>query len=258
MSELCAKLLWDSEFFGVPIARSNVDRLNEATADEIDRWAAAHRVACLYFVARADDKQTPRVAESHGYRFVDVRLTFERTLNKSSPQSDSSEVRTAVDADLEALERIAGSAHTDTRFYFDGNFPREACDQLYRTWIRNSLRGFADVVLVTGALGVSNGYITCHIDRSANEGSIGLIAVASSHRGKGIGKTLVNAAIDWLTARNLDTVSVVTQGRNIVAQRLYQQCGFVTRSIELCYHKWYTAGIEKWPPKPVQSPPPSR
>ena len=36
-------------------------------------------------------------------------------------------------------------------------------------------------------------------------------------------------------------MKVVTQGRNIAGQRLYQRCGFLTRSVELWYHKWYPA-----------------
>ena len=34
-------------------------------------------------------------------------------------------------------------------------------------------------------------------------------------------------------------VTVVTQGRNRAAQRLYQQCGFLSRDLQLWYHKWY-------------------
>ena len=32
--------------------------------------------------------------------------------------------------------------------------------------------------------------------------------------------------------------SLVTQGRNLYAQRLYQKAGFFTKGTELWYHKW--------------------
>jgi ribosomal protein S18 acetylase RimI-like enzyme len=36
-------------------------------------------------------------------------------------------------------------------------------------------------------------------------------------------------------------VSVVTQGRNVAAQKLYQSCGFTTCSVQLWYHWWLEA-----------------
>ena len=46
------------------------------------------------------------------------------------------------------------------------------------------------------------------------------------------------SALDWFATQGVEKVTVVTQGRNGAAQRLYQRCGFVTGSIHLWYHKW--------------------
>ncbi len=43
----------------------------------------------------------------------------------------------------------------------------------------------------------------------------------------------------WLSDLDFDRVNVVTQGKNIPAQRAYQRCGFITRSVELWFHKWF-------------------
>ena len=48
-----------------------------------------------------------------------------------------------------ALEAIARTAFTDSRFYADPNFSREQCADLYARWIAESARGFADALLVT-------------------------------------------------------------------------------------------------------------
>jgi RimJ/RimL family protein N-acetyltransferase len=45
--------------------------------------------------------------------------------------------------------------------------------------------------------------------------------------------------MSWFAGQDIKTVHVVTQGRNTRAQRLYQRCGFVTRSMELWYHRWF-------------------
>jgi ribosomal protein S18 acetylase RimI-like enzyme len=39
--------------------------------------------------------------------------------------------------------------------------------------------------------------------------------------------------------RRIAKVNVVTQGRNVRAQRLYQKSGFATDSVMLWYHKWF-------------------
>ena len=65
--------------------------------------------------------------------------------------------------------------------------------------------------------------------------------MARQARGQGLGGTLVAGAVSWFAGEGLATVSVVTQARNVTSQRLYQRCGFVTRSVQLYYHKWYSA-----------------
>ena len=50
---------------------------------------------------------------------------------------------------------------------------------------------------------------------------------------------LIAAAMEWFGTEGALEVDVVTQGRNLAAQRLYQRNGFVTRRFELLYHKWF-------------------
>ena len=112
---------------------------------------------------------------------------------------------------------------------------------LYETWIRRSCEGYADAVLVAETGGGPAGYITCHLSGSPPAGSIGLVGVGGDARGAGTGTTLVGAAIEWFQGRGVQEVSVVTQGRNLAAQRLYQRAGFRIQAVELWYHKWFPA-----------------
>jgi ribosomal protein S18 acetylase RimI-like enzyme len=94
-------------------------------------------------------------------------------------------------------------------------------------------------VLVARDEGRAVGFVTCDVDAATNWGSIGLLGVDESARGRGVGRALTQGALAWFAQRALPGVTVITQGRNVVAQRLYQRCGFVTRSVRLYYHKWY-------------------
>lgn len=242
--EPCVLLPWDSNFFGFTIARVQADVLREETAGEIDRWCSARGVRCLYFAARSDDAATVRVAERFGYHMADVRMTFDHRMIAPLGATGSNErfsIRPAVRGDLERLRQIAHSSHSDTRFFYDTRFPRHLCHALYETWIQSSFEGFAQHVLVGEDAGIVGGYISCHMN-AERHGSIGLMAVDAAHQGKGLGGALVNSALAWFAQQEARQVTVVTQGGNVPAQRLYVRSGFTPRKLELYYHRWYEVG----------------
>jgi dTDP-4-amino-4,6-dideoxy-D-galactose acyltransferase len=235
---VCTYLDWDSRFFECRIARVNGHRVDEAKLSEVLTWCKANRIECLYFLANSDDAQTPPLVERNGFLHTDVRLTFERTLTGSAPvilPGDS--VRLARHGDLDALKAIARTGHRDTRFYFDLHFERTKCDLLYETWIENSFNGFAQAVLVAEVNAEPVGYITCSL--RGVESQIGLVGVADKYRGMGFGKQLVDGFLAWSAEHGAGRATVVTQGRNVSAQRLYQRMGFLTASFQLWYHRWF-------------------
>lgn len=245
IDEPCDELAWDSDFWSFPIGRVRSTTLVPEDVPVIDRWCQKRSITCLYFLATSDDPRTVRAAEDGGFRLVDVRITLGRSSESpvlSTPPPDPLEiiVRPSEARDLPTLRRIAAVSHDSTRYFFDLNFPRAKCKLLYERWIDSSCGGYADHVLVGEIGGTLAGYITCHLP-SGNEqtGRIGLLAVAPDGRGHGLGKRLVRHALDWFAEQSVGPVTVVTQGRNVRAQALYQQCGFVTRSMLLWYHKWY-------------------
>jgi dTDP-4-amino-4,6-dideoxy-D-galactose acyltransferase len=245
----CTELPWDSTFFGRRIARVAGHRSSDAHANEVLTWCASHHIDCVYFLADADDRETVRAVTRRGFELVDIRVTLVRT---GAVPTAGAGIRPCLPADVRALEAIARSNHTDTRFYFDGRFPRERCDDLYATWIASSCAGRADAVLVAERDGAPAGYISCHVDRTRPDrvpvGSIGLLGVAESSQGHGIGGALIDSALAWFGEHGLATVEVVTQGRNVRAQRAYQRRGFVTQATQLWFHRWFSddsgAGVD--------------
>ena len=235
---VCSYLEWDSNFFGLRIARSNRSCLDHTTLAATLDWCDAQRIDCLYFLADPDHAETTRIAEKNGFQFTDVRVTLEQSLVENKSLAEEADgIRLAREEDLPALRRIASVTHRDTRFYFDEHFDRAKCDFLYETWIENSFRGFAQAVLVAEVDQSPAAYLTCHL--KGTEAQIGLLGVSASHQGKRLGTQLTKHFLAWSREQEAKRALVVTQGRNLAAQRLYQRQGFVTASTRLWYHRWF-------------------
>ena len=236
----CELLPWDTEFFGFRVARTRTLVHDENVMARVDHWCDENKIALLYHLTPSNEPQEMVFAHGSGFGLVDVRMTFERSLMESDETRwPSASVRAAVPGDLTRLEAITSGSFLDTRFYADRNIPRDKCDLLYRTWIWQSVAGKAGAVFVNDVDGDVAGYITCDVNGSRDVGSIGLMAVDRSRQRSGVGKALVNHALRWFAGEKVSTVNVVTQARNVGAQRLYQRCGFLTSAVEMYYHKWY-------------------
>lgn len=231
-AEPCRFLEWDSQHFGLRIARAEDARLTPQRIDAIKSWCRRESIDCVYLLT--DDRDGARTAVDGGFRLVDVRLTLERGAGPVM-EGAAGPVRRFEAGDLPSLCRIARASHRVTRFYLDGRFPPSKCDDLYETWIRKSCAGEAQAVFVAAPDRTAVGYLTCHLEASG-DGKIGLAAVADEARGKGLGRALVLESLRWFGSRR---VSVVTQGGNEGARRLYESCGFLVTTEQLWYHGWF-------------------
>jgi dTDP-4-amino-4,6-dideoxy-D-galactose acyltransferase len=241
---LCEFLPWDTEFFGCRIARVHGDTLTSEKNGQIDDWCRQRGIQGLYFLSRADDPATIHTAEQNGFRLVDIRVTLSRGPKDSHVSTGGNSptgigFRAFQPDDLPGLQAIARTAHQDTRFFSDGHFSRQRAEDFYATWIALESQGRAQRVFVAAVDQQPLGYISCHLNVLDRAGQIGLVGVAPEVREQGIGARLVRAAMDWFRMQEAQKVTVVTQGKNQAAQRLYQKSGFRSRNLELWFHKWY-------------------
>jgi dTDP-4-amino-4,6-dideoxy-D-galactose acyltransferase len=242
----CRFLEWDSEFFRLRIASVSTPGLDREAMERALRWCRENRIECLYLLADAGDLVTRSLAEKREFRLTDVRVTLE--LEPVPGVADGRaglppRTRLAKPSDVPDLRAIAAASHTLSRFFNDGRFDRARCAELYATWIEKSCHGWAQAVWVAEVEARAAGYLTCHL-RDGGRGEIGLVAVGAAAQGKGLGRELVARGLAWFREQGCARVSVVTQGANVDAQRLYQAAGFRTLSVHLWYHLWldHTAG----------------
>ena len=58
------------------------------------------------------------------------------------------------------------------------------------------------------------------------------LRAAPAYRGQGVGRRLVEAAIEWARSRDCTELKVETQNTNVDACRFYESHGFELRSID--------------------------
>ena len=85
----------------------------------------------------------------------------------------------------------------------------------------------ADGIFVAELEGRVVGYITALIDREAGKGRIPNLAVAADQRGHGLGRKLIEHALEYFRRAGLSYAMIETMAQNDVGQHLYPACGFV-------------------------------
>jgi len=240
IAELVKKLEWDSLFFGVNVAYVSCLHLSDNIYKAISRYAEIHDIELIEYLCNCHDRRSVQIAERAGFTFVDIRLTFVRSLvgfaSISSVRNWS--FRRATKNDIPALEVMASDIYTKSRYFFDEKFEVVKAQEFYKGWVKKAVTGDFDDECWCLANGDDIGAF-CSIRYVGNASAqIGLVGVQQSFAGRGMGRQMVEAVMVMLVAKGITDLVVVTQGRNYEAQNLYQSAGFRTKESQLWYHKW--------------------
>lgn len=74
--------------------------------------------------------------------------------------------------------------------------------------------------------GLLVGYVTTRIDREAGKGRIPNLAVDQSLRGQGLGRRLIERALQYFREQGMSYAMIETMAQNEIGQHLYPACGF--------------------------------
>lgn len=226
-------LEFDSNFFSLKIGKIDFTT-SQYDLNVVHQSASTQGYDCVYILVNETNSVAIKDIDATSARYIDGRLTLGRRLEKMN--SDTSSFDPHLDNHISELKEIASQSHTDTRFYADEKFERLKCDELYSLWIEKSCNGMADKVFVPTINESAAGYITA--SKKGDVGNIGLLAVSEKFRGQGLGKQLIQSALNWFQQEECSSADVVTQYRNVAAQSLYQSMGFRTIQAERWYHWW--------------------
>lgn len=240
IANLISRLEWDSNFFGFNVAFLSCMHLTENIYHRIDKFIRKEKIRLVEYLCNCHDSRSVRVAEDHGFRFTDIRITFFKSLVSQYAVSLPAGIRfaKALPEDIPALRRISEDLYSDSRYAFDSNFDPKKINEFYQGWVEKGVLGQYDDECwclydsKTPVAFCTIGYL------KSNTATIGLVGIHPDYRSLGLGKMLLHSVFNTLLEKGVQTIKVVTQGRNYAAQNLYQSVGFRTKTTQLWYHKW--------------------
>jgi len=233
------ELKWDSTFFNKKIGELKVSTKSLTQLETILNSAQKNGFKYIICKIRSQQTSTIKLLESSGFYLSDIGITWAiepnkfqyRNMNKNLNTRKS--IKIAAEKDIPILKEMVKSLFLESRFYNDPFFSKREADNLYQTWIENSVKGnAADIVLHI----IAKGFIVCK-KLPLRTGEIVLIGVKKGLRGKGIGTILTEKAIKWFKTQGVKLVTVRTQLKNLNAMNFYAKLGFHVKEYDLIFAK---------------------
>jgi dTDP-4-amino-4,6-dideoxy-D-galactose acyltransferase len=149
------KLGWDTDYFGKPIYKlANILSPNasyQILCDGIKEFLNQdffEKNSLINIEIPSEDISLIQALGENGFKLIESRLTY---VNDNLKKYDYRRfnAREAVQNDIETLMEVAKIMRNDfDKFHADQTFPQEKADEYLATYIKNSINGFTDYVMV--------------------------------------------------------------------------------------------------------------
>lgn len=149
-------------------------------------------------------------------------------------------IRLYQSSDLDELKRMTVEGFEGIAI--DQNVERELGIMGERDWrwrkarhVDDDIAANPDGVFVAEEEGKVLGYISTRLDGEASKGRIPNLAVDKTAQGRGIGRQLIEHALDYFRREGMAFAMIETMVNNPVGQHLYPSCGFVEAGRQIHY-----------------------
>lgn len=206
---------WESQFFGLRMARVELDGARPLNMEAMRPWAL------LQAKVPAERYDAIDMLSRNGFQLVEGEADLSLNIKRTERQTG---VRVARETQILPLRAAAQQAFTQSRFRAPW-FSSQASGEFYARWIENAVRGTFDhqCLIAVNDAGELQGFVS--LRETEGDARIGLLAVLPQAQGKGVGQRLMLAAADWGRVRQLNRLRVATQLSNLAAMRLYLRSG---------------------------------
>lgn len=238
------KLAWDTDYFGIPTYR--IDFIGNLTVSMPPNIIASTKLihAFLSYLSRengvyyvfaevpSEDLTVLQSLTLAGMKLVETRLTYQNTDIKNYQYSARFPVRLATEEDISSLKQAAKNArNVFDRFHADPFFSTAAADEFLATYIENSIKGYADIVLIPDIEGEPSGaFFTANFCKDLSNAlntaiaRIALVAVSASLNGW---CTKLMSEMSYLfREHNFECGFITTQSTNRAMIRVCEKLGY--------------------------------
>jgi ribosomal protein S18 acetylase RimI-like enzyme len=233
----------ESAHFGLPVFSSTV--ANRDDAERVLGLAAGIPHGLLIVRTPAAAIGAIQTLERHGAVLCDVLQTLHIAVpaaRRASHATFTTTLRAGTPADADRLAWIGGEAfrgHTG-HWHADDRLPTNLADLLYARWSADLARGSDDaehpVLIAERGSGPAGFLALARVDETA--WTVTLTGVAPNHRGAGVFRALLDAAVDTVAERGGRRLDYETQITNHSALRAVSRAGFEPASARLTFHIW--------------------
>lgn len=235
-------LEWDSRFFGMPIYALRFPDWDAGLADPIG--ALAETIETARALIRARDPRSYLFAEipsedivtlqALGWtraRLIETRVVYFRDDIASYESRRRYPVRAAVEDDIPNLRVVSADAvNPYDRFHADPAFSPDTAARFLATFAENSVRGFADIVMVPNDDAPAGAFITAKmlpgLGASAGVKAGKIILAASSKERTGWSYKITSELGHWFKERGVGVVFFTTQTTNLRLTRYVDALGY--------------------------------
>lgn len=233
------RLDWDTKFFGIPFIKIEFTDFQRETDFQIIQKAffnfRAYIGNCFneyYIFSEVPCEDTGVIAglTGSGWRLIETRITCYRDDLQDFSYPKRTPIRSATENDIENLRSAAIDAvNYYDRFHADDFFSKKESDDFLAIFIENSVKGFADEVIVP-ADGPANAFLTGNYLKSPASlshrkmGKMVLSAVTGARKGWYV-KLIAELSFKF-KKNGLDTVFMTTQAANRAVLKVWHRHGY--------------------------------
>ena len=229
---------------GLVVAKMLVDRVVDHARNE--------GAECLVSKPYSNDFNLIHALESHGFLLVDTLLDYVYDIRRYPLETLSQidldnrvKIRSAKSGDLDGLVEVAKACFQGHfgRYHSDQRIPKDRADQIYVEWIKSSLAGYADWIVVVEHENRIVGYSVWKkpsLQESEMSVRVGHYSIGAVHPDYSGRKFFTAITLEGL--KLFDGVADVIKGpthiNNYPVQRGYAKLNWHIVDSRFSFHKW--------------------